>query len=84
MDDPKRGTGRTTGLMLKALGEAALARGSEVEFVDHFPHTHSSADRMAHQLRSMAEMLGLLVSVRRDGSRVFVSSSMSNTSREAR
>ena len=74
MDDPNRGTGRTTGLMLQALGNAALSRGAEVEFIDHWRHTHYAAHRMERQLMAMAETLGLLMDVRRDGARVFVRS----------
>jgi hypothetical protein len=62
--DPNRQTGRTTGLMLQALGNAALARGVEVEFIDHWPHTYSSAIRMGLQLRNMSKALGLLMDVR--------------------
>ena len=76
VDDQNRGTGRTTGLMLQALGNAALARGAEVEFVDHWPHTHHAAHRMERQIRAMAETLGLMMDVRRGGSRVFVQSIM--------
>jgi hypothetical protein len=84
MDDPNRGTGRTVGLMLQALGNAALVRGAEVEFVDHWPHTHSAAHRIKRQLESMAGTLGLLMDVRRDGARVFVRSRLSpNDSNES-
>ena len=62
--------------MLQALGNAALARGADVEFVDHWPHTHHAAHRMERQIRAMAETLGLMMDVRRDGSRVFVQSIM--------
>lgn len=36
-EDPLRGTGRTTGLMLVAIGKAMLAPDEWVEFVDHAP-----------------------------------------------
>jgi ribose 5-phosphate isomerase len=77
MNDPNRGTGRTTGLMLQALGNAVMARGADVEFVDHWPHTHHAAHRMKCQIEAMAETLGLLMDVRRDGARVFVRSRIS-------
>jgi hypothetical protein len=77
MDDPNRGTGRTTGLMLQVLGNAAMARGAEVEFADHWPHTRHAAHRMERQLEAMAETLGLLMDVRRDGARLFVRSRIS-------
>ena len=57
-----------------ALGAAALAHGAEVEFVDHWPHTHHAAHRMERRLEAMAETLGLIMDVRRDGARVFVRS----------
>jgi Spy/CpxP family protein refolding chaperone len=81
MNDPNRGTGRTTGLMLQALGNAALACGAEVEFVDHWPHTHHAAHRMERQIEGMAETLGLLMDVRRDKARVFVRSRISPNNR---
>jgi len=73
-DESARGTGRTTGLILQALGRAALARGEDVEFVDHDPHTHQSAHRLTWAIKSMAALCGLFVVVRREGSRVFVRS----------
>lgn len=60
--------------MLQALGNAALARGAEVEFVDHWSRTHHAAHCMERQIKAMAETLGLLMNVRRDGARVFVRS----------
>ena len=72
--DPYRDTGRTTGLMLKALADAVLARGAKVQFVDHWPHTQHGARRMAVKIVSFASALGLLVKVRCEGSSVFISS----------
>ena len=60
--------------MLKALGAAALGRGLEVEFVDHYPHTQKAARRMASQIEAMAQALGLSVEVCCDGPRVYVRS----------
>ena len=72
MNDEVRGTGRTTGLMLRAIGDALLDPGGEVEFCDHEPHTYTSA-RMAHiAIDQMAATLGLAVAVHRVGSRVFI------------
>jgi len=76
MDDLNRGTGRTTGLMLCALGNALLAPSTEVEFVDHWPQTHSVARELKQHLAHMAESLGLHIAVRRDGSRLFVRSTL--------
>lgn len=74
------GSGRTTGLMLKALGEAVLAKGEEVEFVDHDTAAIPSfapviAEKHSVAIRSMANQLGLLVETRwtNDGN-VFVRS----------
>jgi hypothetical protein len=60
--------------MLQTLGNAAMARGAEVEFVDHWPHTYRAAQHMERQLQTMAAALGLLMDVRREKARVFVRS----------
>ena len=73
-DDLNRGTGRTTGLMLCALGNALLAHGDEVEFVDHWPHTYRAARDWKPHLAHMAELHGLNIAVRRKGARLFVRS----------
>ena len=69
-----RVTGRTTGLLLKAMSDAILLNGEEVEFVDHFKHTFHFALRSASRIGFYATALGLSMKVRRDGTRVFVSS----------
>ena len=74
MDDPNRGTGRTTGLILQALGNAALARGKSVEFIDHCPHTYESARAWRQLVKDRAEYLNLKMEVSREGNRVFVRS----------
>ena len=74
MDDPNRGTGRTTGLILMALGNAALARGKSVEFIDHCPHTRERACTWKEEIAAKAELLNLSMEVTRKGSRVFVRS----------
>ncbi len=74
--DPNRGTGRTTGLMLIALGQAALARGEWVEFRDHMPHTCSSARHHCQNLRSLARHNGLFVEIRRTGAKVEIRSKL--------
>ncbi|HEY4258592.1 MAG TPA: hypothetical protein VGM98_00470 [Schlesneria sp.] len=35
VQDPKRGTGRTTALMLAAISQALLNQGKWIDFVDH-------------------------------------------------
>lgn len=85
MNDSNRGTGRTTGLMLLTLGSAALARGAEVEFIDHYPHTCDRARDMAQNVKALANHLGLVVAVRTDRSRVLVRSTFKPTkTQEAR
>lgn len=67
-----RQTGKTVGLMLYALGDAVLARGEEVEFIDHEPHTCLAARRMERELLDMAKSLKLSMAARRDGARLYV------------
>lgn len=73
------GTGKTTGLMLKALGEAVMAKGAEVEFVDHVipaaSFAREVAEKHAFAFGNMAVQLDLSVDTRwtQDG-RVFVRS----------
>ena len=76
MDDPYRGTGRTTGLIFQAIGNAILARGPEVEVVDHYPHTRCSAEKIGKQIQTIVKAAGLLMDVRLDETRVFVRSRM--------
>jgi hypothetical protein len=49
-------------------------RGGEVEFIDHWPHTHRAAHHMERELSDTAKSLGLLMAVRRDGARLYVRS----------
>jgi len=77
MNDEARGTGRTTGLMLRALGDALLDPGGEVEFCNHEPMGCADAQYAAGNIKHMAHRLGLSVAVQRVGSRVFVVSTKS-------
>jgi hypothetical protein len=77
MDDPLRGTGRTTGLMLKAIGDALLKPDEWVEFVDHYGHDRNVAESHAEQLRWVAEAVGLTIKTRIAMARVFVKSPVS-------
>jgi hypothetical protein len=61
--------------MLIALGKSSLTPGAVVEFVDHAEHTHLAAREWRKRLTSIADRLGLRVTVRLDGARVFVRSS---------
>lgn len=50
-DESRRGTGRTIGLMLKAIGESLLRPCEWVEFVDHAPTTVNRAATFAEMIR---------------------------------
>jgi len=70
-----RGTGRTTGLMLHALGVALLFPDSEIQFFDHRqPHSLGRARLYGLSLRNLARALGIDVEVRVDGTAVYVRS----------
>ena len=62
--DPLRGTGRTTGLMLKAIAEACLNPGKEVEFKDHEKMLVYPASKKAQRIADICGELGLNVSVK--------------------
>lgn len=47
--DPLRGTGRTTGLMLQAVGKALLNPCTWIEFVDHYPRNSFSWPTMLEE-----------------------------------
>lgn len=76
MDDPLRGTGRTLGLMLVAIGAALQKQGEWVEFVDH----HSSRSVLTAQnhhsrMVSLCKQLKLpLMDVERNGSKIRIRS----------
>jgi hypothetical protein len=63
MTDPKRATGRTTGLMLQALGKAVENPGTEVEFIDHHAQNHAQLQYCKERIESIAKTLNLDVSV---------------------
>jgi hypothetical protein len=63
-NDPKRATGRTTGLMLQALGKAVENPGMEVEFVDHHEQNHAQLQYCAETIEYLAGELRLDVTVR--------------------
>ena len=61
--DTKRATGRTTGLMLQALGKAIENPGTEVEFIDHHPQNHAQLQSCKRQIELLAKTLHLDVTV---------------------
>ena len=63
MTDPKRATGRTTGLILQALGKAVENPGTEVEFIDHHAQNHAQLQLCKTKIKLLAETLNLDVSV---------------------
>ena len=63
MMDTKRATGRTTGLMLQALGEAVKNPGTEIEFIDHHAQNHTQLQLYKTKIELLAKTLNLDVSV---------------------
>lgn len=63
-NDPKRATGRTTGLMLQAIGRAVENPGTEVEFINHNPQNHAQLQLCKEMIESIAKKLNLDVSVK--------------------
>ncbi len=75
MDDPNRGTGRTTSLMLRALSEAIAQPGEWVEYIDHHAHDVASAAHHASNLAGLADAVGLdHMRLRTAGRRVYIAS----------
>lgn len=62
-NDLNRATGRTTGLMLQALGKAVENPGKEVEFIDHYTKNHAQLQLCKTKIELLAETLNLDVSV---------------------
>lgn len=59
-EDLARGTGRSTGLLLQAVGRALLERGQWVEFRDHAGHKGAgSATHWAKIIGELAVALGI-------------------------
>ena len=61
--DTKRATGRTTGLMLQAIGKAIENPGTEVEFIDHHAQNHAQLQFCKEMIEVIAKKLNLDVSV---------------------
>ena len=62
-NDPKRATGRTTGLMLQALGKAIENPGTTVEFIDHHQQNHGQLQYCKERIEKIAKQLNLDISV---------------------
>ncbi len=63
MTDPKRATGRTTGLMLQALGKAVENPGTTGEFIDHHEQDGAQLQYCKERIEKIAKQLNLDVSV---------------------
>ena len=61
--DTKRATGRTTGLMLQALGKAVENPGTTVEFIDHHQQNGAQLQYCKERIEKIAKQLNLDVSV---------------------
>lgn len=61
--DTNRATGRTTGLMLQALGKAVENPGTEIEFIDHHKQNQAQLQLCKEMIESIAKKLNLNVSV---------------------
>jgi hypothetical protein len=75
-NDKMRGTGRSTGLILIALGTASLKPGKWIEFKDHQKHGRDGAMMWRERIYDIAGCLYLCVRVKTEKSRVFVKSLM--------
>ena len=63
-NDPKRSTGRTTGRILQALGNAVENPGKEVEFFEHYyPKNHAQLQLCKELIENAAKKLNLDVTV---------------------
>lgn len=65
-NDTNRATGRTTGLMLQALGKAVENPGTYVEFIDHYAQNHAQLQyckERIEKIEKIAKQLNLDVSV---------------------
>lgn len=73
-EDPLRGTGRTTGLMLIAIGNAMLSPDQWITFRDHFTHTTDSAPIYASLIKGLCKAHGFKIDVQCVGGLVRVRS----------
>lgn len=70
----KRGTGVTTGLILKCIGESSCSNGDWIEFVDHFNVNSIKAIMLKSVIENISEKLSLNTSVKIDDCRIFIKS----------
>ncbi len=59
----KRATGRTTGLMLQAIGKAVENPEMEVEFIDHHSQNYAQLQFCKERIEKIAKKLNLDISV---------------------
>lgn len=73
-EDPSRGTGRTTALMMTVLAKASSSPGEWIEFHDHYQHWRNHAHIFAKTIKGLAKGTGLNYDVRLEPhqKRVFV------------
>ena len=64
IQDTNRATGKTTGLMLQAIGKAIENPGMEVEFIDHHKQNFAQLQYCKERIEKIAKQLNLDVSVR--------------------
>jgi hypothetical protein len=62
--DTNRATGRTTGLMLQAIGRAVKNPGTEVEFIDHHEQNFAQLQMCKERIEDIAKKLNLDITVR--------------------
>lgn len=65
--DPLRGTGRTTGLMMQAIGKALLNPCTWIEFVDHYPKNSFYWPKMLEDLIRSSGLQHMKVTIQADG-----------------
>ena len=73
-----RGTGKTTGLMIKCIGESSLANGKWVEFIDHYEVTIYRANSFKKSIENYIKLLRLNAEVKTESNRVFVRSKVND------
>ena len=77
-EDPYRGTGRTTGLMLQTIGRAMLQPGDRVLFRDHHDNDQDAAIKHYRLARELVHLLqvGDRFTVTIDGCLVYLTSDL--------
>ena len=62
--DTNRATGKTTGLMLQAIGKAIENPGKEVEFIDHCPQTTAQLHQCRQRIENIVQQLNFDITVK--------------------